>query len=232
MGTEERGESEPGDRLDEETALLCEIVAALGTNRLERAEAALARAAARGVGRDLLAETLLLAHLYAGIPRTLWAFDRLSRLFPGPGDPPGGASLPEPDPSDARRTGEVVFGRIYGGQAAKVRGILRGHFPELERVVLEHAYGRILSRPRPGLGVRELIAVAALAAQGLPTLFESHVRGARRVGETAARIAAAAEIGLDMAPAASREALARALGRGLGQNDSEGPGDRTDSPTS
>ncbi len=76
---------------------------------------------------------------------------------------------------------------------------LPGYFgylgPELADWILEEGYGRVLSRPVLSIRERELIVVAVLAALRLPLQLESHVRGALRVGATAAEVAAMRKAG-------------------------------------
>ncbi len=73
----------------------------------------------------------------------------------------------------------------------------RGH-PEFERWVLEHAYGRVLSRPGISPDRRELLAVVALAALGQERQLASHARGALRCGATSTETAEALESVADL----------------------------------
>jgi 4-carboxymuconolactone decarboxylase len=67
---------------------------------------------------------------------------------------------------------------------------MRGHHPELERWILEHGYGEVLSRPGLSTREREVLAVVVLGALRLPLQQESHWRGARRCGATGAGLRA------------------------------------------
>jgi 4-carboxymuconolactone decarboxylase len=67
---------------------------------------------------------------------------------------------------------------------------MRGHHPELDRWILEHGYGEVLSRPGLSVREREVLAVVVLGALRLPLQQESHRRGARRHGATAAALRA------------------------------------------
>jgi 4-carboxymuconolactone decarboxylase len=69
---------------------------------------------------------------------------------------------------------------------------MEGLHPELAAWILEDGYGRVLSRPGLTGRERELLAVAALAAlPGAGPQLESHERGARRLGATAAEVRSA-----------------------------------------
>lgn len=128
-------------------------------------------------------EALLQVHLFAGIPRQVEAAQVLALA--------GGLGAPEADeiesaPDDDRHArGRALFDRIYADDSGSVRSMLaRGH-PEFELWVLEHAYGRVLSRPGLAPDRRELLAVVALAALGQERQLASHARGALRCGATA-----------------------------------------------
>jgi 4-carboxymuconolactone decarboxylase len=132
-------------------------------------------------------EALLQVHLFAGMPRQVEAGGILATAG-GLGDLD--ADETEADP-DVRVRGEALFDRIYADDSVAVRAMLaRGH-PEFERWVIEHAYGRVLSRPGLSPKRRELLAIVALAALGQERQLASHVRGALRCGATPAEVSAA-----------------------------------------
>lgn len=137
-------------------------------------------------------EAWLQVHLFAGIPRQVEAGQVL--LLEG--------GLGDPDPGETEGAGTLdhvvrgiaLFERIYEADAESVRGMLaRGH-PDFERWVLEHAYGRVLSRPGLAPDRRELLAVVALAALGQDRQLASHARGALRCGATAEELDAALDL--------------------------------------
>jgi alkylhydroperoxidase/carboxymuconolactone decarboxylase family protein YurZ len=139
-------------------------------------------------------EALLQVHLFAGVPRQVEAAGILVTA--------GGLGALDADEfedePDFRERGAALFDRIYEDDADAVRGMLaRGH-PEFERWVLEHAYGRVLSRPGLPPDRRELLAVVALAALGQERQLASHVRGARRCGASAEEISGALEAVADL----------------------------------
>lgn len=129
-------------------------------------------------------ETLLQCVLFCGFPRVITAFECLNDTWPID-QPPSGGSLPM---SEQTAAGSDLFRTIYGKNDTQVRAMLKSFHGELHDFVLEAAYGRILSRPHLTAKVRELIAVAVLAAQGQKRQFAGHVRGAQQLGATRAEI--------------------------------------------
>lgn len=129
-------------------------------------------------------EAMLQVSLFAGFPRTVEAFRILDRA--GGLGPPDEDEVELPDPSD----GAAAFDLIYGELADGVRTELARYHPALASWIAQHAYARVLARPGLGLCERELLSVACLAALDQPRQLASHVRGARRAGASAARIAA------------------------------------------
>lgn len=88
--------------------------------------------------------------------------------------------------------GAALCRRVYGDSYARLMERMEGLHPELAAWILEDGYGRVLSRPGLTGRERELLAVAALAATpGAGPQLESHERGARRLGATAAEVRAA-----------------------------------------
>jgi alkylhydroperoxidase/carboxymuconolactone decarboxylase family protein YurZ len=134
-------------------------------------------------------EAYLQVHLFAGIPRQVEAGQVLAHA--------GGLGDPDPDEIEGAGSpsfdgrGLALFERIYRDNAGAVRGKLARAHPDFERWVLEHAYGRVLSRPGLPADRRELLAVVALAALGQERQFASHARGALHCGATAEELEAA-----------------------------------------
>jgi 4-carboxymuconolactone decarboxylase len=135
-------------------------------------------AAARALPRQDLEETLLQAVLFCGFPRVVTAFEQLNEAWPA-STPPAGGGLP---PAEQGPAGEALFARIYGRNTAAVHAMLKGCHRDFHDFVLEAAYGRVLTRPHLGPRVREVLAVAALAAQGQVRQFVAHARGALHFG--------------------------------------------------
>ncbi|HEX6811711.1 MAG TPA: carboxymuconolactone decarboxylase family protein [Planctomycetota bacterium] len=140
---------------------------------------ACARAAsARSLPRQDLEETLLQAVLFCGFPRVVTAFEQLGEAWPT-ASPPAGGGLP---PAEQGAAGAALFAGIYGANTAPVRAMLRAFHQDFHDFVLEAAYGRILTRPHLSPRVRELLAVAVLAAQDQLRQFVAHARGALHFG--------------------------------------------------
>jgi 4-carboxymuconolactone decarboxylase len=78
--------------------------------------------------------------------------------------------------------GLELGGRLGGETFAPLVAQLRAIDEELADDLVAHAYGRILSRPGLELGDRELVIIAALAAQGSLPQLEWHLAAALRIG--------------------------------------------------
>ncbi|KAI8914875.1 hypothetical protein DFJ77DRAFT_463750 [Powellomyces hirtus] len=106
------------------------------------------------------------------------------------------ASLEHPDTvaSPVAERGQMFFNQVYGRTAPRLSAILSGLHPELLHVIINDAYGRILSDERvlPALET-ELVMVGALEVQGGPVAkqVESHRRGAVKLGASAEQVTAA-----------------------------------------
>ena len=146
-------------------------------------------------------ECVLQAHVFAGFPRVVEAYGVLAACG-GLGELEPGEALGEPD-RPAR--GRELFERIYGRDAERVRAMLSAGHPDFARFIEGHAYGRILSRPGLEPRLRELLAVAALAALGQERQMASHARGAVRCGATPGEVRAAVEALADLIGAARLE---------------------------
>lgn len=128
-------------------------------------------------------EAVLQAHLFAGFPRVVEAFEVLDRV--------GGLGTPDPSELDLaadNAAGEKLFSRIYEDHADAVRDRLAEHHADFGRWIHEHAYARVLSRPGLDPHTRELLAVAALTATAQTRQLASHTKGALRCGATPAQI--------------------------------------------
>ena len=134
-------------------------------------------------------EVLLQTHLMVGFPRVINAL-QVVREHPSLAPDPGNASLSCQEQQHSwRGAGEALLQRIYGGasKAGRLRQNMRHLHPHLELWMVEHGYGRVLSRsPYQGLcgRLRELCVVASLAGQNVPPQLISHLLGAVRLGAT------------------------------------------------
>lgn len=173
------------DGLSPATRLLVLAIASVWRGDWGRLEGCAQRARQRRQPRQDFEETLLQAVLFCGFPRVVTAFGELDAIWPPPSPPVGGA-LPTGDQSAAGRT---LFAAIYGRNDEPVRAMLRRHHGELHDFVLDAAYGRILTRPGLSAHARELLATAALAAQGQVRQFVAHARGAIHFGSSVDELA-------------------------------------------
>lgn len=139
-------------------------------------------------------ECVLQAHVFAGFPRVVEAYGVLAAC--------GGLGALEADEflaeEDQPARGRRLFERIYENDAVRVREMLRAGHPDFERWIEGHAYGRILSRPGLDPRMRELLAVAGLAALGQDRQMASHARGALRCAATPAEVNAVLESVADL----------------------------------
>ena len=146
-------------------------------------------------------ETVLQTHLFCGFPRLVQAY--------GVFDAEGGLGDPEPDEyaleGDTRARGAALFDEIYSTAADKMRSRLNEFRPDFSTWIQEHAYGRVLSRPGLEPALRELLSVCVLAALDQPAQFESHARGALRLGATQEELQRALDVAAEIAPNAHIE---------------------------
>jgi len=122
---------------------------------------------------------------YGGFPR---AIETLGIIAAGLSGLPPDRTPGEPDsrsPEEVSASGRATFERIYGDKTDAVLAQLESLHPGLAGHVLEAAYGKVLAASELPLGLREMLAVAALALAALPTPLESHIRGAMCNGFTA-----------------------------------------------
>jgi 4-carboxymuconolactone decarboxylase len=146
-------------------------------------------ALAAGVPAVKLVEIARMAHLFGGFPRAIQGLKALERALAERGLAAPPDSEPGPRERSAERPrGETLFRRIYGESSDTVIALLDATAPGYSSWVIEDAYGRVLARPGLEPFERELLAVAALAALRCPTQLESHARGARRLGASAAQV--------------------------------------------
>jgi alkylhydroperoxidase/carboxymuconolactone decarboxylase family protein YurZ len=161
-------------------------------------QTALQPASTAAMPRAAFEETLLQAVLFFGFPRVVSAFEVLNRTWPAV-TPPTGGSLPRERQAAA---GRELFAAIYGNNDAAVRAMLASFHREFHDFVLEAAYGRILTRPGLDPGLRELLAVAALASLDQKPQLVAHGRGALRFGRSRTEVATAIRCGTADAQAA------------------------------
>jgi 4-carboxymuconolactone decarboxylase len=177
---------EPSDGAHAESdlrAALGALAAAGATGARDLVARSVALARSLGAEPHVLREVLLMLVPYAGFPRALAAL-HAARLAPATDDAEAAAGQ-----RDA--LGRLAFEGVYGETAERVLAGLHALDPRLPAWTLEHAYGRVLARPGLPLLERELLAVSLLTGLGgLDDPLLGHMRGARRLGASAADVAA------------------------------------------
>lgn len=192
-------------RHDARLDALLAFAAAMTRRDAGRACAALRAARRAGVPRREAEEAALLLVLHAGYPAALEGARVLAASWPG-----RARRSREGGPAAWRRRGAALCRRVYGPVYARLIESVSALHPDLAVWMVEHGYGRVLSRRPLGARARELLAVVVLAAGGWERQLVSHLLGARRLGNPPARIRAALRIALRGAPADLRGSAARA----------------------
>jgi 4-carboxymuconolactone decarboxylase len=125
-------------------------------------------------------EALLQVMPFAGFARTINALAVLRESVPRPASPRGTRR-------GIRGRGARLCRRIYGPVYGRLVRRMTGLHPALADWIRDIGYGQVLSRPVLGAREREVLAVAVLASTpGVGPQLESHVRGAIRLGASAA----------------------------------------------
>ena len=207
---------------------LCAYAAAMTRRDFAAARAALASAKRAGARRAAAEEAALMLMLYAGYPAALEGLRVLNEAWPG-----RARASREGRPADWRARGERLCRRVYGPAFAKLVPAVRALHPDLATWMVEHGYGRVLSRPGLSAKDRELVTVAALAALGWERQLVSHLLGALRVGGRAREIEGALLAGLkgDRRRRARRR-HDRVAARARGRPEVAGPPDARGGPES
>ncbi|MCB9880732.1 MAG: carboxymuconolactone decarboxylase family protein [Planctomycetes bacterium] len=130
------------------------------------------------VGR-MLRELCLQGIAYCGFPRALHAMFVLGSFLDD-----DERSSPPVDRELRAQKGTTHFESIYGDKSEVLRSKIRALEPEFESLVIEIAYGAILSRDGIDARTRELLGVAGLSVLGHPAQLKSHAIGALRHGAT------------------------------------------------
>jgi len=87
--------------------------------------------------------------------------------------------------SDRRARGEEALGRIDPDVAGRMREAFAEIAPDFADMIVDFAYGDVISRPGLDPARRQLVTLTALTVLGAGTdLIETHARGALRVGLT------------------------------------------------
>ena len=181
----------------------CRFAAAMTRGREPEAVEALAMLRASGAPRKLAEECALMLMLYAGYPAALEGMRVLNAAWPGRARASREGGL-----AQWRARGERLCRRVYGPAYAKLIPAVRTLHPDLATWMVEHGYGRVLSRPGANARTRELVTIASLASLGWERQLVSHMLGAVRVGASPLEAVAALELGAERADARGR-AVAR-----------------------
>jgi 4-carboxymuconolactone decarboxylase len=152
---------------------LVAFAAATARGRHAAARRALDRLRRAGRPRAEAEEAALMLVLHAGYPAALEGLALLQSRWPGRPRAAG-----EGGRAQWRRSGTDLCRRVYGDAYPKLMARVRALHPTLAVWMVEHGYGRVLSRPRLDSRSRELVAVAVLAAGGWERQLVSHLRGA------------------------------------------------------
>ncbi len=197
-----RGTNRPPQRGTEKThgaEALWRLAAAL-TLEDEEAWRLSLRAASRVRPAVEIDEVLLQSHLFIGFPAVLNAFIVWRE------EEPRSPTVETSDGPDPRIAGEALCRLVYGRAYDRLRDNVRRLHPDLDRWMVEHGYGKTLSRPALAAPMRELCIVAQLTAAGSERQLHSHLRGALNVGATVDEVEAALRVGLEAADRAGRGA--------------------------
>jgi 4-carboxymuconolactone decarboxylase len=89
-----------------------------------------------------------------------------------------------PEQSEMYRRGSETRTRVMGPGGAERRARMRKLHPDLERHLIENAWGQVNSRPGLDIRTRELITVGILLALGREREAAGHIGGALNVGVT------------------------------------------------
>ena len=185
---------------DEKAARLARLFTAICLGKFDVVRE-LRSAAPEGEPDRAWREAVLQTHLFCGFPRLVQAYGIL--------DAEGGLGEPEPGEydlgADTDTRGVALFDTIYANAADKMRERLASFRPDFATWLLDHAYGHVLSRPGLDPALRELLSICALAALDQPSQFESHARGALRLGATSEDLSSALDVAHELAPDAPIE---------------------------
>ncbi len=157
-----------------------------------------------GASRRYAEECALMLMLYGGFPAALEGLRALNAAWPG-----RARRTREGGPVRWRERGTLLCRRVYGTAFERLLPAVHALHPDLAVWMVEHGYGRVLSRPGMGARDRELVTVAALAALGWERQLVSHVLGAARVGASPKAVRDALSLGAQAADARGRSIARR-----------------------
>ncbi len=157
----------------ERFAPLARLVFAIADPRGPAIETSLEAALAAGHDPARIAEVILQGIPYSGFPGAVEALGALRERSPFENLLPCAATPVDPP---------LAFRAVYREGTDAVRSALRDRHPDLERWILDFAYGEVMGRGILELAELEGLAVASLIAQRRRSPLHSHLRGALRNG--------------------------------------------------
>jgi 4-carboxymuconolactone decarboxylase len=187
------GEALSREELDPKAKHLAIIsmLAATG-NRNEALHFQLKAALKQGLSRVEVTEALMQISVYAGFPAALNAFGLAQRVFSAEHEgtavsaPPAAAQLSE-SRELRRERGLTTLAQTSGASGEAVIRSFDDIAPDIGRMIVEHSYGDVFSRPGIDPKTRELTACAALAAVATKTAeapLRVHINAALNAGAT------------------------------------------------
>jgi 4-carboxymuconolactone decarboxylase len=187
------------DGLDVRTKQIA-IISMLATigNREDALRFNIVGALNQGVKREEIIEVLIQLSIYAGFPAALNAFGVANNTFKELERAPGVLQARDAETDTASEARAERFGRglatlqktSAAGATAVVNGF-NGMAPDLGRLIVEHSYGDVFSRPGLDMKTRELAACSATAAVGTAataTPLRVHVNAALTAGATSREV--------------------------------------------
>ncbi|VTZ65452.1 carboxymuconolactone decarboxylase family protein [Sinorhizobium medicae] len=170
------------------------------------------RALSAGATKSDLEELLIQVSVYAGFPSALTAAGVLRSALEAPDHPDSSAPVSPPSNRAERfRRGAEALSATSAGSGADVVDTFKDVAPDLGRILVEHCYGDVFSRPGLAPKTRELAACSALAAMGTVTSEKPlavHIDAALNVGADQTEIV---ETILNTLPYAGYPAVEKAL---------------------
>ncbi|TIQ28755.1 MAG: carboxymuconolactone decarboxylase family protein [Mesorhizobium sp.] len=163
------------------------MLAATG-NRNEALDFHLKAALRQGVSPAEIAEALMQLSVYAGFPAALNAFGLARQAFSADRDATA-ITAPSAAASESREVRRARgLATLAQTSAASGEAVIRGFddiAPDIGRMIVEHSYGDVFSRPGIDPKTRELTACAALAAVATTTAeapLRVHINAALNAG--------------------------------------------------
>lgn len=95
---------------------------------------------------------------------------------------PSASVTPSDGQSERFRQGAARRDRMVGGAGSRRRKMMSALHPDLERYLLEHAWGDVLGRPGLDERTRELVTLGILLALGRDREAQTHIGAALNIG--------------------------------------------------